>query len=589
MPSIFFDAKQQYVPGAYTKTEVRSSLPGPLPALHVAVLLGQGPVGVPYHAADTALDVEGNLTPYTYCGTATKIARENGYQSELHLAAKYAWRHGLPGAYVINLAPLTRAALELLDGLGTAQLTVYPRSYGAPANAISVAYDATADTLTVVPVKAFAMLKSTIADGATRVYLDGAHDWVKAGTVLMLADNVEAAVEVTVADAGTEVDSNGQLRYWFAPTAAITTGVATTQYALVYQLDTANTLVGTGLTTPQEVLDFINTNASMRELLVAEKHANYDGTNLATVAAASIGWSTNSSAAGTSPSMSNTELTDFVSRMNASEWEKWTEAEQVIPHSYLLVSHVSNMHATMRDYAIAERGRGYPIALTVGCNWGDVIVGAGDTTDPVYRAGLLDSQDVCLVANGMSRLGSFLTRAPAVWARRVAGGPGHNLTNDSFVADEPEVLWDEIDSGELTSLLKAGVVSIKLSVGQSIRYTLSQGLNTLQANGGAIWNEVDATTWSLMQRDLADFANLVIRRDMESLQVGANKVDPTTIGAVLERRAARSLLRQGYIVDFNIVSITLNDSGSGYDVVWQVKLPTTADFITITTVILLGD
>jgi hypothetical protein len=588
MPSIFFAGREQVVPGAYTKTEVRSSVPGPLPAFHVAVILGQGPVGWPYDAIDTALDVEGDVVGWEFCGTESKVARDNGYESELAIAARYAWRHGLPGAYVVNLAPLTRAKIELDAAASAAQVDVYSKMYGAPANAIQVAYNATSDTLTIVPVKAFAMLKQDASASATRVYIDGSHGWLAEGASILIADNSTAPEAASVVDSGYEIDSNGQRLYWIELSAGLTGAFATADYALVFQADTANTIVGTGLATPQAVIDFINTDAAARELLVAERNAAYTGADLVTLAQDYIGWSSNSTA-GTSPAMTNSNLQAFIADMNGGEWAKWTEREQVIPQAYLLVSGDATLHGTLRDYCIAERGRNYPISATAGCSWGDTVIGAGDSTDPTFRAGALNSQDFCLVAGGLDKHAAYLSLAPAVFGRRVSGGPGHNLTNDTFIYEELEKLWDEIDSDELTSLLKAGVVSYKLSVGQSIQYTLSQGLNTLQANGGAIWNEVDATTWSLMQRDLADFANIVIKRDMESLQVGANQVSATTVAAVLFRRAARSLLQQGYITDFAIESITLNDAGSGYDVVWNVRLPTTADYITITTVILLGD
>mgnify|MGYP001068825233 CR=1 FL=1 len=589
MPSIFFDGRQQFVPGAYTKTEVRSSLPGPLPALHVAVLLGQGPVGKPYSVAASALDVEGDQVPWEYCGTATKVARENGYESELAIGATYGWRHGLPGAYVVNLAPLTRPSIELDAAASLAQVDVYSKAYGAPANALQLSYVASTDILTIVPVKAFAMLSANTSISDTRVYLSGSHGWLSENAKVYIADNTTTTpVLVTVSDSGVEIDSNGQRLYWVELSAGLAAAYTTADYAFVYQMDTSNTITGTGLGTPQAVIDFINNDAAASQLLSAERNATYDGSDLVDLTIDSLGWSTNSTA-GTSPPMTNTQLQAFVSNMNAGDWDKFVEAEQVIPHSYLLLSGDSTLQGTLRDYAIAERTRNYPIAATAGVSWGDTVIGAGDSTDPTFRSGALNSQDFCLVAGGLDRRAAYLTLAPAVFARRVAGGPGHNLTNDTFIYEELEKLWDEIDSGELTALLKAGVVSYKLSVGQSIQYAVSQGLSTLQANGGAIWNEVDSTTYSLMQRDLADFANIVIKRDMESLQVGANEVTATTVGAVLFRRAARSLLKQGFITDFAIESITLNDAGSGYDVVWNVRLPTTADFITITTIILLGD
>lgn len=591
MPKITFNGREQYVPGVYDRTLVRSSLPGPLPALHIPVIIGHAPDGRPYDAEETAEDVETGVFPWELCGTPGAVAEYFGRESELHRASRRAWQHGLPFAYVVNIDPLTRAQVVMGSTGSAEQIVIKSRKYGAPNNAIRYAYNATTDTFTIAPVALLAMVGADVAANGTRVYVRGNHSWLQEGRVVYVADNAQAPVQVTIADSGTEIDANNQIVQWFTTTTAITAGLQISEYAMVFVTDETGLVVGTGLDTPQAVLDWINTDPSASEYLVAVKHANFDNTDLVTVANSWLGWTTTdfSPTAAVSPTGGTTELEDWVNDMNAREWARFAVTTQTLPQAYLLADSLHAMHVVMRDYAVAERGRGYPISVTAGVGWGDTVLDAGDSTDPRWRAAQLNSQDFALVALGMAREGAHLSRAPAVFGRRVAGGPGHNLTNDTFVSDEPEVLWDEINSQELTNTLKSGVISIKLSVGQSIQYTLSQGLSTLQANGGAIWNEVDSTTWSLMQRDLADFVNKVIKQDLESLQIGANGVTAATVGAVLSRRVQRSLQRQGYVLDFSIQSITLNDAGSGWDVAWSVRLPTTSDFITVTTTILIGD
>ena len=66
-------------------------------------------------------------------------------------------------------------------------------------------------------------------------------------------------------------------------------------------------------------------------------------------------------------------------------------------------------------------------------------------------------------------------------------------------------------------------------------------------------------------------------------------VDANAIAAVLVRRAEKSLIARGYIKEFRVTSIVLNDGANGYDVRWAVKLPDTVDFLTFETTILIGE
>jgi len=58
---------------------------------------------------------------------------------------------------------------------------------------------------------------------------------------------------------------------------------------------------------------------------------------------------------------------------------------------------------------------------------------------------------------------------------------------------------------------------------------------------------------------------------------------------VLRRRAEKSLIRRGYILEFIISSIVKDETGNGYLVDWSARLPDTVDFIGVTTKILIGE
>ena len=217
-----------------------------------------------------------------------------------------------------------------------------------------------------------------------------------------------------------------------------------------------------------------------------------------------------------------------------------------------------------------------------------MVVGAGNDTAPEFRAAALNCQNFVLCAGGYDKLGANLSFAPAVFGRAVGGGVGHNLTNDGFLYSDLEVIWDERNSGDLTTLHKFGVCTYRLSISaDGIRYKISQGLNTLQANSVA-WNTVTRDTPFTMQRILADFVERTFQGDLDALQIGASQVTPTSVAAVLRARVKKSLEPRGYIVkgSWKIDSTVLNAGATGYDVAQRYRFPTTADYITVENTIL---
>lgn len=591
MPFITYKGVQHYVPGVYDSHEVSSSLPGPLPALHIPVLLGRGWEGHPYNAQASKQDIEPDYNPWSRRNTESAVSGYFGQQSALHKAMQWAKMHGLPYAYVVNIAPITRASI-LVDAAGTEQCTLYAESWGAPANWLKINF--TSPTLTITKPTYYAFFSANSGASDTRITVHGPVDWMVPGMTVEVGSNAAgAAVSRTIVSVGSELDANGQTSYWVelssAPGALTTANYAVILYYPQTATETHTLVASTAY--PINAQGFIDIINDKSQLLIAVKHANFDGTipdNVGTTTALVkiADWSTVT--AGTSPDATSTDYTNFVGLLNAGDWDAFVVQEQVIPHSYCLATGDSASHAVMRNYAIAERTRGYPIWVCAGVRWGDTSLSAGDDTEPTFRTAALDNQDFTLVGPGLNGLGPHLSMGPAVWALVVAGGPGHNLTNDNLLFAELEKKWDEIDSGELTALLRGGYCTTKLSVGQNIGYRVAQGLSTLQANNGAIWNEVDDTTWSIMQRHLADFVNRVIKRDFESLLVGADQVDESAVAAVLNRRAKKSLERRNFITSFRVTGITLNEAGSGFDVDWAVTLPVTNDYMTLTTTILLG-
>lgn len=584
----------RYVPGVSATTKVASSLPGAAPAFHIPVLLGHGFDGHPYNADGSLVLNESPHTPFKLVPVESVAADYFGNNSDIHAAMKFAKRHGLPFAFVSCLSAMTRASLIATATGPTEQLTLYARRWGPAAGWIKIKF--ASSIFTITPVKRYALLSSNLGSAATRLTFTRPVDWLTVGASVVVGSNAVAGVTRTITAIGSEIQANGQRLYWAELSSSVGSACNTSAYALVLQYDTDHTITSPALTTAQAVIDWFN--SSTNYLFIAVKHANF--TNAALIAIASTtplkeiaAWGT--ATTGTAPAVTGSDVDAFIALMNGGELDNFAEREGFDPQTYLLVDGSSTNHQKMRDYATAERARldGFPISVTVGCRWGDTAIGAGDDTDPTKRAGDLNSQDVQLAAGGLDREAAYLSLAPAIWGLRIAGGVPHNQTNDDLVFSEREKNWNEITNGDLSTLCKKGVVTYKLSrAAAGNRFRVSQGLSTLQANDGLIWNEGDATTWSTQQRDNADYVEMILRRDFEEAVIGADAIDPNAIAAILTRRATKTLVARGLIKSsdgFRITNLQLNDAGNGYDLAWSIRLPDTSDFLNFDTTILIGE
>lgn len=583
------DGTTKYVPGVYFDTKVRTSLPGPLPDFQIPVILASAWQGNPYNVDTLVQTNETKPGAAKYLRTASAAGEFFGYGSDMHVAFENAVRHGLTGAYCVSLSAMTRASV-IADASGTNQATVYSVSFGAPGGWTRIKFSG--GIVTVTKLKNYAFLSANFTSGATRVNLKGNVAWIQEGKTYSIGSNTIAIASVTVTRKGVEIDANGQEQWFVELSAAFGSNLTTAGYAMLGEYDTVNTFTTkTTITTSQEFIDIINRDLRPLGLIGAIKHAAFTGTIPDTVAAATpikelTTWATNT--AGTSPAAVAADVTAFVAAMNAGGWDDFLLRNSVIPQAYLLVMSDSTSQGIMRDYAAAERRRGFGISVVTGPRWGDTVLSAGDDTDPLKRCLDLNSQDVQLCGPGAERLAPHLTMAAAVFGRRCSGGIGHNLTNDELVFKSYEKAWDEINSGQLSALCRAGFTTIKLSTGRKPRYRVSQGLSTLQANGGLIWNVSTKDTWSVMQRDLADFVDRVQLVDLEEDIVGADGVSPSVIAQALRTRADKSLIGRGILLEYTVTLIALNDGANGYNVQQSYRLPTTNDFVGLESTILIG-
>lgn len=578
----------RYIPGVYSRIKVVSSLPGALPDFQIPVLLGAAVEGHPYNADSLKYSHETAFSPFEFVGSASAAAEYFGAESEVVTVLKWAKRQGLPGAWVSCLGALTRATVIATSAGPVSQMTVYPRKFGTPGGYIKI--KCTGGTaLEITPVKRWSMLASNGASGATRIYVTD-NSWVTDGMTLTIGSNAQAATTKVVGSHGTEINATGQTAYWIELTVALAANFTTAAYALICIYDTTAVESSGTLATVQAAYDWLNNSS---RLLGAKQEATFNGAVAALTAVATATaikdlstWSTN--AGGASPAPTSSDFDDFITAMEATEWDAFLLRESVKPRLFYIADPSSTVHGAFRDWAVQKRSEGSPIAVVTGCDWADIAVDAANDTDPTFRAAALDSQDVQLVAGGIDRLAAYLSHGPQVWGIRARMPVNHNLTNDRLFYSELEVQWDERGSGDLTTLHKDGVSTYRLGDVPPYRFVVSQGLNTLQDNDNA-WNVGTADTCLTMQRDNADYVDRTVKDGLMGQQLGADGVNPTSIAATIIKRGD-ALLKRGYITQqITISSITLNDSGSGYDVVWSFKQDPTIDFINSTAEVLIGD
>lgn len=578
-----------YIPGVYSKTIVRSDLPGPLPQFHVPVIVGDADeASYPFNFDSVKVEQEDERHPFVSLGTTGAVGEEYGPDSDLAVATAFAKRHGMPWSYYIAGNALTRATVPAHSAGPIVQGSIYARKFGAIGGHIQLAVVG-GTTVTITPPKRYSRLTADALTGATRLYVK-ASDWLAPGDVIHVGDNNTANAQKTVASVGSELTSTGQVRYYVEITAALAADLTTAQYGLILQYDTQAQETPAAFSTVQEMMDWFNDES---EYLGFQK-ASATFTNPASLIALATATPLKEIAAwgvavpGTSPAGTSGNHTTLIASLDSTDWDRFALDQQVIPRAFLVLSSSDTVHGLWRDWAIAKRTLGESVSIDMGCAWGDVSTTANDDTNPRVRAGTLDCDSVSLWAGGLNKIASYLSLAAATFGLRVGRGLRHNLTNDDLLYDSVERVWDERGAGELTYLHRGGVGTYRLSTaGGSIRYRVSQGLTTRQLNASA-WNESDATTPLIMQRDLADFIDRVMREEFDGTQVGADEVTRESVAAVAVRKL-QQLKRRGYITSYTITGIELDATGAGWNVTYSVRLPVTNDYMGLTTTILIGE
>lgn len=578
------DGKTTVIPGVYIDTAVRDGLPRPIPEFHIPVIVGDVHEGWPANFDAVKEDEEPLRGSFSLVTSGSQAKRLFGTRCESAIALEWAFRHDLPIAYHTTAQPLTRAKVVATSGVTTVnEIEIFGRKFGFPAGWIKLKAPL-GTSLEVLPPRYYSAVTADVTAGDTRIYLDDT-SWCSEGMAIEIGDNAVAQEAATITRIGSELDSTGQLVRWIDLAAGVTGAFTVAAFcAVAHYAETDR--IKSGLLSGDDLINWINTEAAAH--LFAKRGAAFSGANLDALAADTVlreiaAWG--SVTVGTSPASSTANHTTLITDAAATYLDEFLSRYQVVPRAWLVVTSSAVNHASWRDFATARRLEGLPVSLTFGTAWGDTSVGGGGADDPVARAAALNSQDVALCAGGLDKEAAYLSLAPAVWARRVAGGVAYNLTQKGLTYSEVEYAWDERGSRELSQLHTAGVITYRLSRSRPFRYVISQGLTTLQANT-ATWNG-DGTTCLIHQRDLADAVNAALLDTLDGTQLGT-EVDRDTLSATVLTRG-RQLLRRGWLSsDLTIVSLTLDASGNGWNGEWGAPLPPPTDFIGGTTYVVLG-
>ena len=586
-----------WIPGVYSIINLISSLPASLPDFMIPVIIGQAEeAAVPYTFASTKEAGEESAFIFQYMSNAAAAKDAFGDDSDIAVAMKYAKRHGLPGAYCIAGNALTRASVIATSTGPVVQGTFYAKRYGPAGGHIKIAA-VSGTTFTVTGIKRYSLLTANAASGASRLYLKDT-SWIVEGDTLYIGDNDSTDAAYVVATKGSELTTTGQINYYITLTTTLAAAIATAQYGMVFTYDTDNAEAPAAFASVQEAVDYFNgTTSKLLGFTVATATFTNPASFIAIATATPLkeiaGWST--ATAGTAPAIASGDHTAIVALFQSTAWDAFCIATGVIPQQFLILDSSTTAHTTWRDWAIDKRADetpgARPVGIMAGVAWGDTSTTATNSTSPNWRAGQLNHQDVAVVANGMDKIAAYLSHAPAIFGLMIGGGVKHNLTNDQYQgAPQWEIAWDERTLEQLTTLTKKGVITNKFSSGGNFnKWVVSAGVATLQNNNAAYTGDSPATTCLLQQRHFCDFINAAYTAVLEGTQVGGDGITRDSISAVLVSLGA-NLLKQGYVSETpTISSITLDDTGAGWNVVVACKPPVTADFIGLTLNILVGE
>jgi len=579
MPIVsLIDGTTLWVPQVQTVSTIESSLSGPTPTFLVPIIVAGAYEGHHWDAAADQGTSETLLRSARLTITDSDTAAYYGWGSDIHVAMRYAKLHGLPRAYTIAVNDLARGNVVVTSAGPVNEINLYPLKWGAAAMWTKIQFTiAATNVISIFPIKHFTLLSANASLTSTRIQLKGwkATSWLRVGMSIDIGHNTATEVEtLTIADFGSELDANGQITYWAELSAAPAVAYATASFAMIVEyLDLATATEFAAVTDSQGLLDWINANS---QYLGASETANFTGTvpiaQPVAVRMLEAGAIWGAVTPGESPDAVTGDFNGLIPFLDASEWDAFLVTEGIVPYIFLICDSDFDVHGNWRNWAIARRVAGTPVQIYTGMAYTDVAVAT-----ITARAQAMNSQELYLCAGRMDRLHPYLSLAGAVFGRKVAGGVGHNITQDDLIYENILLPWNETTSGELTTLHRLGVITYRM-VPRKGRYVISQDINTHQ-NRETIWDTQNNASGYGVPRVRMDFVNATLQTLAENTQLGADRVDPESVAAVLLTQGNKLLFPAHLKVPLTIRSTAIGPTGTEIITAPEVTLLDLVDFI----------
>ncbi len=303
---------------------------------------------------------------------------------------------------------------------------------------------------------------------------------------------------------------------------AVSNATSTVVITITDPIDSGIRIVSPALTTLDACVAWINNNVS--QYFKATKSSG--GTNLPATFTGPKFSDTVTYAAGTNPDPTSTEYDTIIA--NFPEYIKELGIRLICPVINLAGASQHSVIQSFRDLALSQRAAGSPVQIFAGGILADIDITAGDVTDPTYRAGIYNNQDVFLAAPGMDSLGAFITSAPAVMGLVNNNAIAHNLTRDTINASSLEKKYTNT---QLETLIDKGVCVFSYNKNG---FFVAKGVNTLQANSSN-WNMGNKTTYLPMQRAIADYIQNYFQEDLDNTFIGTDGVTKNQVAARCSR------------------------------------------------------
>jgi hypothetical protein len=502
---ITIDGRTYSVPDVYGAVEVINLGSVALPSFNTLLTVGSARKGIPYSASTGDQVIKAFTNSVDAINYYGKSPLTDGLQAN---------KDGGAGVvYTLNVAPLTKGSAIIKDNATTPANTMklVPKQYGAGENDISITIATVSNTttVTIVPAKLTKFLKANAATSNKNISLEEVSGLQVGQTVLINTNAVASPQSTTI----TAIDPvNNIVSLADAPAAAY----ATSDYARIFQEDLDNQEVFTFDAT--NVIDDVIAKITTGQNFIATRET-YTGvvpTTLTKTYFQNISGATK----GTSPIATETVGGDF--DLAAAALPKLIEEFMGVTKSRIrivnVISSTASVHAAYLSLAKTMRANQLPIQVVVGCALGDIALATSDAGNPIKRAKSLNNQDVILVGMGRDDKAAYISLAPYFAGMMSASSVKKNLTWDAVSAIKVEKMFGLFNrETETANYVKAGVVVIGTSKNG---FYVVQAVNTYQ-NNATVWNQADAMTYLIQQRQIVDYVYAGYKDQMES-GVGAD-------------------------------------------------------------------